>query len=81
MAIAAQKVMDGRGVGTCLQVGARSKVGGGQSTGIFSKKLYFEAILVKFKQKWGAVAPPAPWFQQPRFGCILYEIIMKKKRE
>jgi len=42
-----------RGVGTCLRVG-------GQSTGILRKNPYFEAILVKFQQKWGAVAPLFP---------------------
>ena len=43
-----------RGVGTCLRVeGQDQKGGGGQRTGILSKKLYFEVILVKFQQQWG----------------------------
>ena len=39
--------------------GARSKVGG-QKEGILNKNLYFEGILLKFKQKWGGSCPPCP---------------------
>ena len=45
--------MQSRGVGTCLRLW-------GQTTGILRKNLYFDAILVKIQQKWGAGAPFCP---------------------
>ena len=32
--------------------------GGGQKKGILKENVYFEVILVKIQQKWGAAAPP-----------------------
>ena len=52
--IAKQKVIyeiNTRGVGTCPQVG-------GKRTGILRENVYFEAIFMKFQQKWGGSCPP-----------------------
>ena len=38
---------------------------------ILKKNLYFEAILMKFQKKWGAVAPPAPLFQHPWLALVI----------
>ena len=44
--------------------GSKTKTGG-QRTWILTKNLYFEAILVKFQQKWVGSFPPAPLYPTP----------------